>query len=162
MLALSPALLMSAAAALVNRRRIGRTESGVRIPADSVSTAAFVNHVGYWAHRQSGESSTWPFPLDADCNDLARLADAKGVLRDRPTEEGDLFLQYARGVGFIRAGIVIDAEFLSTAARGHHYECLVYEGTAALAALRSPHKNGELHVGSRVISARKSQTRVYP
>ena len=95
MIPLSPALFMAAASALIaadfarpprptsKRKRLAELdpiERDTHGAEDGVTTAAFIAHVGHWAHRDPEGPSSWPFPLDADCDTLARIGTDRGVV----------------------------------------------------------------------------------
>ncbi len=128
---LSPALIIAAASGVAG------PDPGDSVPgaADAASTAAFVGHVGYWAHYDEETAvSTWPFPLDADCEALARLAAKDGILSTSEPAPGVIYLQWSRSDhAFRRAGIVIAAA-RTFERRGvpRCYHCLVLEGSALL------------------------------
>src|SRR5258708_2443538 len=109
---LSPALFVAGASTLVGpperaelaalRREMDGVDSGS-------ATAAFVGHVGYWAHYEEQASlSAWPFPLGADCDTLADLAAAQGVLSIGEPDPGAIHLAWSPSEQrFTRAGIVV-------------------------------------------------------
>jgi hypothetical protein len=121
MMPLSPALYVAAASALV--RRVNQLDPFARQPRwlvnplnSSRESAAFVNHIGYWSHCPLGGTSLWPFPLDADCNDMACIADRHGALRMGAPQHGMIHVTWSAGERrFIRAGIVVSAKELPPA-----------------------------------------------
>ena len=128
---LSPALIIAAASGLAGP---DADEEQSRA-ADAQSTAAFVGHVGYWGHYdEEAELSTWPFPVDADCEALAQLATIQGVLSGEAPQPGAVYLQWSRQKQqFRRAGIVV-AQIRAFGKSGAQrcYDCLVLEGSALL------------------------------
>jgi hypothetical protein len=128
---LSPALIIAAASGLAGADP-GEVEPR---PADPLTTAAFVGHVGYWAHYDEEiELSTWPFPADADCETLARLATELGVLSGEEPQPGAVYLQWSpKQRRFRRAGIVVahTRSYENSSVR-RCYDCLVLEGSALL------------------------------
>jgi hypothetical protein len=144
MMPLSPALFLAAASALV--------ASDVRLPwrsaqqrlkeldpqrrdahrlRDDVTTAAFIAHVGYWAHRSAPGKSAWPLPLDADCDALARIGLDLGVVRVGPPAPGAIYLRYSQQrERFTRASIVLWAAAVPTDRYGWTYDCQVIQGRA--------------------------------
>jgi hypothetical protein len=126
---LSPALIIAAASGLAG------ADPGEDEPraVDARATAAFVGHVGYWAHYDEEiEVSTWPFPVDADCAVLARLAAKLGVLSAEAPQPGAIYLQWSPNTRqFRRAGIVVAHKRSYRSSRaGRCYDCLVLEGSA--------------------------------
>jgi hypothetical protein len=162
MKALSPALFMSGAMTLV-RRTLHADDGSSDLP-DSITSAAFVSHVGYWSHRLTDDSSHWPFAMDLDCDALARVADKRGVLHGIEPEEGEIFLRWSPSDDrFVSAGIVISAAFANTPEQGHHFRCDVIEGVATLVVERSPYK--DRRVGRKATLAqwaRRSTVYCYP
>src|SRR6266566_7441195 len=73
------------------------------------SGVGFVHHVGYSAHYDVGMGrSSWPIPPCDDCGELARFADAHGILSAERPETGDIFLVWSESARqFTRAGIVV-------------------------------------------------------
>lgn len=128
---LSPALIIAAASGVAGPD-LTYPVSGA---ADAAATARFVGHVGYWGHYDEETAiSTWPFPLDADCETLARLAAKDGILSMRDPEPGVIFLQWSPNHrAFRRAGIVIArAKAFEQRRVEQCYDCLVLEGSAVL------------------------------
>jgi hypothetical protein len=97
-------------------------------PYDATKTAAFVAHLGYWTHRGKYGQTSWPFPMNATCDDLGRLAKKRGVLRDDWPSPGDILLRWSETTGqFVRASIVVTGE-LKIVRRQRTYLCDVVEG----------------------------------
>jgi hypothetical protein len=100
-------------------------------PRDGVTTAAFIGHVGYWAHRQSRGFSTWPFPLEVDCNDLSRLARKRGVLVSSKPDPGAILVRWSHvEQRFTRASIVVEIDECPLFGNWT-YDCRVIEGGAS-------------------------------
>jgi hypothetical protein len=134
---LSPALIIAAASGVAGPD----PSDSVSGAADAAAAAAFVGHVGYWAHYDEETAvSTWPFPLDADCETLARLAAKDGILSMRKPEPGVIYLQWSRRQhAFRRAGIVIArARAFEHRSVRDCYDCLVLEGSAVLTRAQDP------------------------
>ena len=96
---LSPVLLVACANALVAlcaERRWGRDGAGL------------VHYAGYHSHYDIRmDRSSWPLPLANDCAELARFAEAEGILSVERPAAGDVFLAWSEhDVRFTRAGIV--------------------------------------------------------
>lgn len=128
---LSPALIIAAASGIVGPDAVEEQSRA----ADAQSTAAFVGHIGYWGHYdEEAELSTWPFPIEADCEALAQLAGIEGVLSGAAPQPGAVFLKWSRQKQqFVRAGIVV-AQIRTFGRSGTQrcYDCLVLEGSALL------------------------------
>jgi len=141
-------LFLTAASALVTsdsqvRRPGAQAQRMDRNPAtrhdgeahDSVrSSAAFIANAGYWAHRHTPGCSSWPFPLDADCDALANIGRTRGMLGVGLPAEGDIYLRYSQAEHrFTRACIVLWAiEVPASDGLGVAYDCHVIEGSAEL------------------------------
>lgn len=126
MIPLSPALFMAAASAIVaadletpplptsKRKRLAELDPIQRDThgaGDNVTTAAFIGHVGYWAHRDPGGPSSWPFPLDVDCNALARIGIDRGVVSTATPKAGVIYLRWSvPEARFVSASIVLWAK----------------------------------------------------
>lgn len=126
---LSPALVIAGASALVGSRRHAQED------LDPVAAAAFIGHVGYWAlYDEIARMSTWPFPVDADCEMLASLAEECGVRSSEAPAPGTLYLGRSPGsVTFTRAGIVVATTATAEMPRkGRTYRCTLLEGSALL------------------------------
>jgi hypothetical protein len=146
MMPLSPALFLAAASALVasdlRLPRRSKPERGAldpdardtHAPEDGVATAALIAHVGYWSHRRAVGRSSWPLPLGADCDELARIGSARGVLISGTPDPGAIYLRWSdRDQRFVRAAIVLSAMDVPPQAQGGWtYDCHVLEGRAAL------------------------------
>ena len=146
MLPLSPALFLAAAVSLIpsdqpterlsNRDRGNELDPMARDhhhPDDGVTTAAFLAHVGYWSHRRTLGESSWPFPLNADCDALARLGSDLGVVNVGTPDPGAIYLRYSRRERrFTSASIVIFAFDVVIPDFGWTYDCHVLEGSARL------------------------------
>jgi hypothetical protein len=75
---------------------------------DGVTTAAFIGHVGYWAHRNPTGPSSWPFPRDADCNALERIGTDCGVVSRATPIPGAIYLRWSvPEKRFVSAGVVL-------------------------------------------------------
>jgi hypothetical protein len=123
MIPLSPALFMAAARALIaadfaipplptsKRKRLAELdpiERDTHGALDGVTTAAFIAHVGYWAHRDPEGPSSWPFPRDADCNALERIGTDRGVVSKATPNPGVIYLRWSvPEARFVSAGIVL-------------------------------------------------------
>lgn len=152
MSALSPALFLAVATALVGsdvRMTPGRIRSKkMRVaqfdpasrddhgPRDGVTTAAFIGHVGFWSHYEGAGRSTWPFPIDADCTDLARIAKGLGVLSAWPPKPGAIHLRRSKKEHrFVTASVVLEAvEVRPRHLADWHYDCRVLEGSLVRAS----------------------------
>ena len=154
MLPLSPALFLAAASALVtgnedhNRpdaRQMGRTDRSAGRDSDIVAlfgrdfgnpaaSAALIGHIGYRSQREPEGASVWPFPIDADCDELALFADRRGVLNSRTPQPGAIYLQWSRRhCRFERAAIVLNVIGLAPMRETPWgYDCLMVEGGASL------------------------------
>lgn len=157
MLPLSPALFLASARALVGSDV--RTTPGIRskrmrlaqfdpvrredhAPQDGVTTAAFIGHVGYWSHYRGPGNSSWPFPIDADCRQLAHIGKELGVLNPWPPNPGAIHLRWSeRYHRFVRASVVLRAAEVPPRHRAEwHYACDVLEGALVRS---SPAEGGE-------------------
>lgn len=120
-----------------NRDSLAPEERDRHLPGDVADTAAFVAHIGYAAHQLSRGATFWPFPLTADCNDLHRLAEQHGVLREVQPDAGALYLRYSSvEQRYVRASIVIAADHIPGAVgKEPAYDCIVIEGAARLVTL---------------------------
>jgi hypothetical protein len=123
MIPLSPALFMAGARTLIatdierlplptsKQERLAEldpVERDTHGAQDSVTTAAFIGHVGYWVHRDPTGPSSWPFPRDADCNALARIGTDRGVVSRAKPEPGAVYLRWSvPEKRFVSAGIVL-------------------------------------------------------
>jgi hypothetical protein len=146
MMPLSPALFLAAASALVaSDLRLPRRSKpehaaldpdarDTHAPEDGLATAAFIAHVGYWSHRRAVGRSSWPLPLDADCEELGRIGLARGVLITGTPDPGAIYLRWSdRDRRFVRAAIVLSAMDVPPQAEGGWtYDCHVLEGRAEL------------------------------
>jgi hypothetical protein len=114
---LTPALLVAAANAFMglveeggdNRgQMIERFLANVHQPPGEPWCAAFVYHVGFYAHYDHvSRISSWPLPATASCYELGRFAERGGALFREP-EVGDVFLKFSRKLGrFSHTGIVV-------------------------------------------------------
>jgi hypothetical protein len=143
MLPLSPALFVAAANALLGPKAdelpvalepLGMPDPFTRdihAPSDGWATAAFIAHVGHWSHGCGRSASSWPFPLSADCDALARLADYRRVLGAGIPDPGAIYLRWSEVESrFVRAGVVLYAVDLPGPNRS--YDCLLVEGSAML------------------------------
>lgn len=144
--ALSPALFLAVATALVGsdiRMTPGRIRSKkMRLaqfdpvrredhgPHDGVTMAAFIGHVGYWSHYEGAGSSSWPFPIDADCSELARIGRKLGVLSRWTPRPGAIHLRWSTDEDrFVRASVVLEVVELRSRHIGDwYYDCTVLEG----------------------------------
>ena len=136
---LSPSFLIATAGALLGlkpteaqRRTLARQFlRGTSHPSAARWDAAFVYHLGYWAHfdHRSGRS-TWPLPATPACGDLAQFAEQRGALSDEPPQRGELYLLWSPSrQAFVRTGIVIGVAARETHASGaFQYECHTIEG----------------------------------
>jgi len=100
---LSPALFVSAANALV-------AVSGDRVWRGG--GASLIHHVGYRSHFDHGAMrSSWPLPQADDCEHLARLAAARGILSTGWPRAGEIVVFWS-GMErtFTRAAIIVRAE----------------------------------------------------
>jgi hypothetical protein len=153
MLPLSPALFLAAASALVAsddrepriprwRRWVHKELNPVKRDSheadDRVMMPAFIGHIGYWSHRVTAGSSSWPLPLDADCDALAQIGLDRGVAGVGRPEPGAMYLRWSRTEQrFTRASIVV--EVLNAAppeGSAWGYDCEVLEGAAVLSRFR--------------------------
>jgi hypothetical protein len=146
MMPLSPALFLAAASALVaSDLRLPRRSKpehaaldpdarDTHAPDDGLTTAAFIAHVGYWSHRRAVGRSSWPLPLDADCEELGRIGLARGVLITGTPDPGAIYLRWSdRDQRFVQAAIVLSAMDVPPQAQGGWtYDCHVLEGSAEL------------------------------
>jgi hypothetical protein len=150
MMPLSPALFVAAAtASVVSELRVRRPSRAQRLndldPARrgkqrrGDATAAFIAHAGYAAHRQSPGTSAWPFPMDADCDTLARIGLESGVATVAPPDEGAIYLRRSPHQDrFTRASVVLWAVLVPPMERhGWTYDCHVIEGLAKRRARRA-------------------------
>src|SRR5437016_9313324 len=63
---------------------------------ESMTSAAFINHVGFWSHYDEvPKRSWWPLPAAETCDTLAEVASAMRVLSIAPPTEGELFLLWS-------------------------------------------------------------------
>src|SRR5688572_27266579 len=117
---LTPALLVAAANAFIgvtehggdNRgQMVERFLAGVNQPPGEPWCAAFVYHVGFYAHYDHvSKMSSWPLPPTASCYELGRFAQRHGFLEREP-EVGDVFLKHDATLGrFAHAGIVVTVD----------------------------------------------------
>ncbi len=147
MMPLSPALFLAAASALVasdlRLPRRSKPERGTEVdpdsrethaPEDGLATAAFIAHVGYWSHRRAVGRSSWPLPLGADCDGLARIGSERGVLITGTPDPGAIYLRWSDcDQRFVHAAIVLSAMDVPPQAQGGWtYDCHVLEGRAEL------------------------------
>jgi hypothetical protein len=150
MMPLSPALFLAAASALVaSDVRLPRLSTEQRLKDLSPArrgkrrrgdaTAAFIAHAGYTAHRHAPGKSAWPFPLDADCEALARIGLDSGVVTVAPPDAGAIYLRYSQQrQRFTRASIVLWAvEVPPMEQYGWSYDCHVIEGVTVRRARRA-------------------------
>lgn len=74
--------------------------------------AGLVHHVGYRSHYDHDlMCSSWPLPKVDDCDELARVAAARGILSTGWPHAGEIVLFWsAMEEKFTRAGIVVRAE----------------------------------------------------
>jgi hypothetical protein len=157
-LPLSPALFLAAASALLTPRVLdGLDDEGPG--GSSSSSAAFIAHTGYWSHYRGRGRSVWPFPVTADCDELARLATGGGVLRATTPEPGAILLRRsADGMRFTHASIVLWAlDVLPTKTTGRSYDCCVIEGRATISAEPSAAGLDADHLETRVQWARRTR-----
>lgn len=178
MIPLSPALFLAAASALVasDRRMPHRPKSkrarlaeldpiarDAHRPHDGVRTAAFISHVGWWSHRRAMGTSAWPFPLDADCDALARIGLDRGVVSVGTPDPGAVYLRWSvPEQRFTRASIVLWALDMPPMYRsGWTYDCHVLEGSAVLSRGRGPVR-AALGFHTKVQWARQARVRCSP
>ena len=152
MIPLSPALFMAGARTLIaanleipqpstsKRKRLAEVdpiERDVHGAEDGVTTAAFIAHVGYWAHRNPEGMSSWPFPLDADCDALARIGIDCGVVSPATPKNGAIYLRRSiPEARFVSAGIVLEvADRAPLHGVGWTHDLHLLEGSAALSAV---------------------------
>jgi hypothetical protein len=131
---LSPALVVAAGSAVVGRSGFTAAKPEV----DSLSSAAFVGHIGHWAlYDEEAKLSTWPFALDADCDALARAAAERGILSAGHPEAGAIYLHWSRHQRqFTIAGIVIvGADAVEWPRTPSSYGCVVVEGGVLMKAV---------------------------
>ena len=99
MIALSPALFIPAASALLQKDTVATVTSWEaqlnwatrddHRPADSITSAAFVTHIGYWSYRQGPGVSLWPLHRIRELRPPAKLAAGRRVLSvANPTRRG--------------------------------------------------------------------------
>jgi hypothetical protein len=175
MLPLSPALFIAAATSLIGDFHCDPpascgpvTSDGVECDGlahfDSLTTAAFIAHVGYWSHHQGRGKSSWPFALDADCDTLASLAERDAVLHEGKPAVGAICLQRADGdQRFSRAGIVLWTEEVEDTGRAtDSYECGMIEGGAILLGPFGAPANRRNGFETRVLWVRRTQVRCRP
>jgi hypothetical protein len=140
MVPLTPTFLIAAAAGLVGLReddaRGGRMIEqflhDVHQPPRQPWSAAFVYHVGYWAHFQYGaERSSWPLPATSSWEELAKFAAEQQVLVSEPTD-GDVFLLWhAPTACFAHTGVVARVRGRGVTAGGTSwFECDTIEGNS--------------------------------
>ncbi len=114
---LSPQLLIAGAHVLVGLgRRTGTAGESLvddmrreaHLTPGAPWDLAFVHHVGWHTHRRMGHRSGWPFPREANHDDVARMAREQRAIVDRPVE-GDVVLYWSTAAGrHTRAGIVVE------------------------------------------------------
>ena len=140
MLPLSPAMFLAAATAwlpddapfpaVLDDNELDPLRRDDHGPRDGVTTAAFIGHIGYWAHRQARGVSTWPFPLTADCDALARIARQRRVLTVCELDLGPILLRWSHvEKRFTRASIVVEIDECPLFGNWT-YDCQVVEGGA--------------------------------
>jgi hypothetical protein len=147
MIALSPALFLSSANALVQHDdRVpgvswhGELDPSTRDthrPEDCVRTAAFITHVGYASHRIDRGVSLWPFATAADCEHLGALAASRKVLTAATPLPGAILLRWSDVERrYVRASVVVSSYGAPTERLGWVYVCDVIEGHATVGAAR--------------------------
>ena len=92
--------------------------------------AAFIQHVGYWAHYDPRDQRTgWTLPLTVNLDELGKWALRHGLLREGPSP-GDLFLLRSRTEElYVRMGVLAFVEREVEVRDGFwEYECITIEG----------------------------------
>lgn len=135
---LTPALVVAAANTFIglveeggeNRGQlIERFLEGVNQPPGEAWCAAFVHHVGFYAHYDHVlKASSWPLPATASCYELGRFAARRGILEREPNV-GDVFLKYDPKLGrFAHTGIVVGVDSDNPQAELGIHRCATVEG----------------------------------
>ncbi len=137
MLPLSPSLVIAAATSFVGLGEEGDNRSQmvelflreVRQPPGQPWCAAFVHHVGYWAHYDhKAARSRWPLPATASCWVLSDFARRNKMLQDEP-QPGDVFLLYFPALKrYAHTGIVVSVEQALGSGDERTYVCTTIEG----------------------------------
>src|SRR4051812_39980741 len=148
MIALSPALLISAAYTYMGRGDEAGEDIGQRTRdtdhvdlflrnvhplSETRASAAFMDHVGYWSHYEArGSYSAWPLPMGGTCDDIAKWAIKNELLSDSRVDMGDLFLVWSPlHKQFARVGIVLELMEDPWLKDGcWWFDCLTLEGLA--------------------------------
>jgi hypothetical protein len=138
----SPSLIVAAAGALIgagvepgaSRGRlldIMLARVGARDSDRGPWSAAFVHHVGYWAHYDfRGRSSSWPLPMTDDPRALEEFARERGICAEVPVS-GDVFLHWSPAQKRrTRMGLIVNVgDRLIYPATGRPYHvCTTIEG----------------------------------
>ena len=139
MIPLTPSFVIAASAAFVGLKEQGGNNRGLMIelflkgvkqPPGQPWCAAFVHHVGYWAHYDyDAERSTWPLPATASCYLLGQFARERNVLMEAP-KDGDVFLLFSpMKARFAHTGIIANVRETGATPRGSvWYDCDTIEG----------------------------------
>ena len=99
----------------------------------TLSSAAFVNHVGYWSQGGNDISSAWPFPLDANCTEMYRIALRHAVLRREETSPGMIYLKWnEERQRFVRAGILVRSVKVELGGTRYLHKVVGIEGKATV------------------------------
>jgi hypothetical protein len=137
---LAPLAFLAAARAVVGANPdqdvLAKRSAWADDPArSSAPSAAFVHHVGNCSRGSRGARGgpAWPFPIDADCAVMHRIATRYHVVRTRPLP-GRIHLKWNQERHrFVRAGIVIQSErVILPESLDYLYKILVFEGEATL------------------------------
>ncbi len=134
---LSPALVIAAATSFVGLGEEGDNRGQmvelflreVGQPAGQPWCAAFVYHVGYWAHYDHAAArSSWPLPATASCWVLADFARRHKLLASEP-QVGDVFLLYFPTLKrYAHTGIVVGVDQAIGSGGDAVYVCTTVEG----------------------------------
>jgi hypothetical protein len=138
MMPLTPSLVVATANAFIGLGEDGDDNRGQMVelflrevlqPPGQPWCAAFVHHVGYWAHYDHASlHSTWPLPATASCFELAEFARERGILREQPAV-GDVFLLHSRELRrFAHTGIIVELVQSYGTGANASYACTTVEG----------------------------------
>jgi hypothetical protein len=138
MIALAPTSLLAAVRALIGGDGDLDAQAvrsrWIDDKASATGSAAFVNHVGYWSQGGSRGGSLWPFPLDADAQEMYQIARHFRIVRRHNPRPGLIHLKFSEEHNrFVRASILAHAVTVPLCeGESVLYKSTVIEGNATL------------------------------
>jgi hypothetical protein len=115
MIPLSPMFFVSAATAML---------AGSEVRVWRGGGAGLVNHIGFRSlYDHYDRKSSWPLPQVDDCDEMARIAAARGILSTGWPTIGEIVLWWSDMEGaYTRAGIIVHAPSFGRHVSAHHGE----------------------------------------